>query len=95
MREKEIEIKELKEQLNELAGILCQSEARRRELEKQQKLREQAVAIALATSSLVSLYVYSWINILLHRLDQGRINSSSLTVTMKVKLLQPNSSSQI
>ncbi|EHA8590245.1 Kinesin-like protein KIN-4A [Cocos nucifera] len=52
LREKEIEIKELKEQLNELAGILYQSEARRREMEKQQKLREQAVAIALATSSL-------------------------------------------
>nr|XP_010906553.1 kinesin-like protein KIN-4A isoform X1 [Elaeis guineensis] len=52
LREKEIEIKELKEQLNELAGILYQSEARRRDMEKQQKLREQAVAIALATSSL-------------------------------------------
>ncbi|KAG1363947.1 kinesin-like protein KIN-4A [Cocos nucifera] len=50
--EKEIEIKELKEQLNELIGILRQSEARRREMEKQQKLREQAVAHALATSSL-------------------------------------------
>ncbi|XP_008795899.1 kinesin-like protein KIN-4A isoform X1 [Phoenix dactylifera] len=52
LREKEIEIKELKEQLNELSGILRQSEARRREMEKQQKLREQAVAVALATSSL-------------------------------------------
>ncbi|XP_038984123.1 kinesin-like protein KIN-4A isoform X2 [Phoenix dactylifera] len=52
LREKEIEIKELKEQLNELIGILRQSEARRKEMEKQQKLREQAVAIALATSSL-------------------------------------------
>ncbi|XP_010928361.1 kinesin-like protein KIN-4A isoform X2 [Elaeis guineensis] len=52
LREKDIEIKELKEQLNELIGILRQSEARRREMEKQQKLREQAVAHALATSSL-------------------------------------------
>ncbi|KAJ4965283.1 hypothetical protein NE237_017132 [Protea cynaroides] len=48
--EKEIEIKEMKEQLNELVGLLQQSEAWRKEIEKQQKLREQAVAIALATS---------------------------------------------
>ncbi|OVA15880.1 Kinesin [Macleaya cordata] len=49
--EKEVEIKEMKEQLNELVGLLRQSEARRKEIEKQQKLREQAVAIALATSA--------------------------------------------
>ncbi|XP_043714272.1 kinesin-like protein KIN-4A isoform X2 [Telopea speciosissima] len=49
--EKEIEIKEMKEQLNELVGLLRQSEAQRKEIEKQQKLREQAVAIALATSA--------------------------------------------
>ncbi|XP_042491564.1 kinesin-like protein KIN-4A [Macadamia integrifolia] len=49
--EKEIEMKEMKEQLNELVGLLRQSEARRKEIEKQQKLREQAVAIALATSA--------------------------------------------
>ncbi|XP_042487988.1 kinesin-like protein KIN-4A isoform X2 [Macadamia integrifolia] len=48
---KEIEMKEMKEQLNELVGLLRQSEARRKEIEKQQKLREQAVAIALATSA--------------------------------------------
>ncbi|XXG56208.1 hypothetical protein AAC387_Pa03g3688 [Persea americana] len=51
LRDKEIEIKEHKEQLNELVGLLRQSEARRKEIEKQQKLREQAVAIALATSA--------------------------------------------
>ncbi|XP_058080268.1 kinesin-like protein KIN-4A isoform X2 [Magnolia sinica] len=49
--EKEIEMKELKEQMNELVGLLRHSEARRKEIEKQQKLREQAVAIALATSA--------------------------------------------
>lgn len=53
LRDKEIEIKEHKEQLNELVGLLRQSEARRKEIEKQQKLREQAVAIALATSASV------------------------------------------
>uniref|UniRef100_A0A1D1ZCR1 Chromosome-associated kinesin KIF4 n=2 Tax=Anthurium amnicola TaxID=1678845 RepID=A0A1D1ZCR1_9ARAE len=51
LREKEIEIKEYKEQLNELLGLLRHSEARRIEIEKQQKVREQAVAIALATSA--------------------------------------------
>eukprot|EP00268_Persea_americana_P049670 TRINITY_DN5337_c2_g1_i1.p1 TRINITY_DN5337_c2_g1~~TRINITY_DN5337_c2_g1_i1.p1 ORF type:complete len:455 (-),score=128.87 TRINITY_DN5337_c2_g1_i1:1993-3288(-) len=55
LRDKEIEIKEHKEQLNELVGLLRQSEARRKEIEKQQKLREQAVAIALATSASVRL----------------------------------------
>ncbi|KAL4179730.1 hypothetical protein AMTRI_Chr13g121520 [Amborella trichopoda] len=49
--EKEIENKEIKEQMNELVGLLRQSEARRKEIEKQHKLREQAVAIALATSA--------------------------------------------
>ncbi|RZS23925.1 hypothetical protein BHM03_00056937 [Ensete ventricosum] len=50
LREKEIHIKELKEQLNELIGLLQHSEAQRKELEKEQKLREHAIAIALATS---------------------------------------------
>lgn len=50
LREKEIEIKELKEQMTELVGILRQSEARRKEMEKQNKLREQSQAMAMATS---------------------------------------------
>ncbi|XP_073003088.1 kinesin-like protein KIN-4A isoform X1 [Typha latifolia] len=54
VREDEIEIKEMKEQMNELVGILRHSEARRREIEKQLKLREQAISVALATSSPVS-----------------------------------------
>uniref|UniRef100_A0A5B7ABF3 Putative chromosome-associated kinesin KIF4A isoform X4 n=1 Tax=Davidia involucrata TaxID=16924 RepID=A0A5B7ABF3_DAVIN len=49
--EKEIEIKEMKEQLKELVCLLRQSEAQRKEVEKELKLRDQAVAIALATSA--------------------------------------------
>ncbi|KAJ0989488.1 hypothetical protein J5N97_007844 [Dioscorea zingiberensis] len=49
LREKEIEIKELKEQMNELVGILRLSEARRKETEKQLKSRDHAVAAAPAT----------------------------------------------
>ncbi|CAI9757911.1 unnamed protein product [Fraxinus pennsylvanica] len=47
---KEIEIKEMKEQLKELVGLLRQSEIRRKEVEKELKLREQAVGIALAST---------------------------------------------
>ncbi|KAK6939637.1 Kinesin motor domain [Dillenia turbinata] len=49
--ERETEIKEMKEQMNELVGLLRQSEVRRREVEKELKLRDQAVAMALATSA--------------------------------------------
>ncbi|KAL6317774.1 hypothetical protein AAG906_030528 [Vitis piasezkii] len=49
--EKELEIKEMKDQLKELVGLLRQSELRRKEVEKELKLREQAVAIALATQA--------------------------------------------
>ncbi|OMO78888.1 hypothetical protein CCACVL1_14044 [Corchorus capsularis] len=49
--EKDIEIKEMKEQLKELVSLLRQSELRRKEVENELKLREQAVAIALATSA--------------------------------------------
>jgi hypothetical protein len=44
-----MEIKELKEQLNELVGILRHSEGRRKELEKYIKQREQAFSAALST----------------------------------------------
>ncbi|KAJ4714826.1 Kinesin-like protein [Melia azedarach] len=54
MWEKDIEIREMKEQLNELLALLQQSEAQRKELMKEQKMREQAVAIALATSASVN-----------------------------------------
>lgn len=49
--EKEMEIKEMKEQFKELVGLLRQSEVQRKEVEKELKLREQAVSIALATSA--------------------------------------------
>ncbi|XP_074264071.1 kinesin-like protein KIN-4A isoform X2 [Silene latifolia] len=49
--EKEADMKEMKEQLKELVGLLRQSETRRKEVEKELKLREQAMSIALATSA--------------------------------------------
>ncbi|XP_074581994.1 kinesin-like protein KIN-4A [Curcuma longa] len=51
LKEKEIHVEELKEQLNELIGLLQRSDARRREMEKEPKLREHNVAIAVSTSS--------------------------------------------
>ncbi|PIN09886.1 Kinesin-like protein [Handroanthus impetiginosus] len=47
--EKEMEMKEVKEQMKELVGLLRQSEVRRKEIEKELKSREQDVATALAT----------------------------------------------
>ncbi|KAH6781081.1 P-loop containing nucleoside triphosphate hydrolases superfamily protein [Perilla frutescens var. hirtella] len=46
---KETEIKEMKEQIKELVGLLRQSELRRKEIEKELKNRDQAASIALAT----------------------------------------------
>ncbi|KAJ1289073.1 hypothetical protein BS78_02G136900 [Paspalum vaginatum] len=46
VREKEMEIKEMKEQMTELVGILRHSESRRREMEKQLKQREQTAPMA-------------------------------------------------
>ncbi|CAL9167940.1 unnamed protein product [Musa hybrid cultivar] len=54
LREKEIEIKELKDQLKELVSLLRLSEARRKEMEKQPNLGGQAVAVALPASPPVS-----------------------------------------
>nr|CAB3452937.1 unnamed protein product [Digitaria exilis] len=45
-REKEVEIKEMKEQMTELVGILRHSESRRRDMEKQLKQREQTAPMA-------------------------------------------------
>lgn len=47
----------MKEQLKELVGLLRQSEIRRKEVEEELKLREQAVAITLARSASVRLDV--------------------------------------
>lgn len=44
-----MEIKEMKEHLKELVGLLRQSETRRKEVEKELKFREQDAAAALAT----------------------------------------------
>ncbi|PPD80029.1 hypothetical protein GOBAR_DD23034 [Gossypium barbadense] len=51
LREKDLEIKDLKQQLKDLTALLWQSEAQKKELVKEQMMREQAVAIALATSA--------------------------------------------
>ncbi|KAI4366445.1 hypothetical protein MLD38_022322 [Melastoma candidum] len=48
--EKEMEMKEMKKQLKELVGLFHQSELRRKEVEEELKLREQALAFALANS---------------------------------------------
>lgn len=53
--EMELEMKEMKFKLTELVTELQQIEAQRKETLKEQKLKDQAVAIALAISSLVSL----------------------------------------
>lgn len=50
-----MEIKEMKEQMKELVGLLRQSEVRRKEMEKELKLREQSVATALSTPPSVRL----------------------------------------
>ncbi|XWS24204.1 hypothetical protein CRYUN_Cryun28dG0080600 [Craigia yunnanensis] len=55
--EKDLEIKEMKEQLRELVGLLRQSELQRKEVENELKLREQAVAFALAKSATDQLVV--------------------------------------
>ncbi|CAN0922410.1 Kinesin-like protein KIN-4A [Linum grandiflorum] len=49
--EKDMEIKEMKEQFKELVNLLRQSETRRKEIEKELIHREEAVAIALATAA--------------------------------------------
>eukprot|EP01018_Ginkgo_biloba_P022477 Gb_12250 [translate_table: standard] len=51
--DKDVAKREMKETINELNGLLRQSELQRKEIEKQQRLREQAVAIALATATSV------------------------------------------
>ncbi|XP_013620893.1 PREDICTED: kinesin-like protein FRA1 isoform X2 [Brassica oleracea var. oleracea] len=50
--EKDVEIKEMKDQFKEVVGLLRQSELRRKEAEKELKLKEQALATSLASSPL-------------------------------------------
>ncbi|XP_054797940.1 kinesin-like protein KIN-4A isoform X1 [Prosopis cineraria] len=47
--ERDMEIREMKEQIKELVGLLRQSEMKRKETEKELKLRDQALATTLAT----------------------------------------------
>nr|KYP42307.1 Chromosome-associated kinesin KIF4A [Cajanus cajan] len=47
--EKDMEIREMKDQIKELVGLLRQSEMKRKEAEKELKVREQAVGPTLAT----------------------------------------------
>ncbi|XP_061949896.1 kinesin-like protein KIN-4A isoform X2 [Populus nigra] len=49
--EKNMEIKETKDELNDLLILLRQSEIQRKDLLKEQKMREQAIAIAFASSA--------------------------------------------
>ncbi|KAB5547835.1 hypothetical protein DKX38_011241 [Salix brachista] len=49
--EKDMEIKDTKDELNDLVILLRQSEIQRKELLKEQKMREQAVALAFASSA--------------------------------------------
>ncbi|KAJ7298771.1 hypothetical protein O6H91_Y429500 [Diphasiastrum complanatum] len=49
LRDKEVELKEIKERVTELDEALKQSESLRLEIEKQQRLKEKAVDVALAT----------------------------------------------
>ena len=56
--EKDMEIKEMKEQFKELMNLLRQSETRRKEVEKELIHREEAIAIALATAASVLLQRY-------------------------------------
>lgn len=58
-----MELKDLKEQLNELVTLLQQSEAQRKELVKEQKIREQAGATPLNTSSALVRFnsFYQWL----------------------------------
>lgn len=63
MWENDLEMKEMKEKMKELIGLLHQSEIKRKEAEKELKIREQTAAIALATSDSVGLshiLLYSW-----------------------------------
>ena len=56
MWEREIDNKEMEDQLKELVGLLRQSETRRKEVERDLKIREQDLAIALASSASVCFF---------------------------------------
>ncbi|KAJ0818832.1 putative plus-end-directed kinesin ATPase [Helianthus annuus] len=81
--EKDIEMKEMEEQLQELVGLLSQSELRRKEVEKELKVREQqAVSIALASSASGNSH-----NSLKHVADEksGPLSPNSVPVPKQLK----------
>ncbi|KAB1220174.1 Kinesin-like protein KIF21B [Morella rubra] len=84
--ENDMEIKEMKEQLKELVGLLRQSETRRKEVEKELKLREQAVSIALATSASADLEQGSPQNSLKHFTDDTNGPLSPMSVPAQKQL---------
>lgn len=58
MWEKNTELKDLKEQLNEFVILLQQSEAQRKELVKEREIGEQAFASTLNTPASVRFYSF-------------------------------------
>ncbi|KAF5444876.1 hypothetical protein F2P56_033969 [Juglans regia] len=85
--EKDMEIKEMKEQLKELVGLLRQSETRRKDVEKELKSREQAVAIALATPPSDNLEQVNSQNSLKHFADEmsGPLSPMSVPAQKQLK----------
>ncbi|XP_065875239.1 kinesin-like protein KIN-4A isoform X2 [Euphorbia lathyris] len=67
--DKDMEIKDLTDQMKELINLLQQSEAQMKELAEEQKMKEQAIAIALATSSLITGWLMYFINTLFGQLE--------------------------
>lgn len=55
--EKDTEIREMKDQIKELVGLLRQSEIKRKEAEKELRVREQAIVTTLATPISVRSYL--------------------------------------
>ena len=54
--ERDIEIKDMKDQLNDLVTLLRISETQRKDLLREQKAKEQAIVVALAKSDSVNMY---------------------------------------
>jgi kinesin family protein 4/21/27 len=58
MWEKDMEIREMKDQIRELVGLLRQSEIKRKEVEKELKVREQDLATTLAKPASVRSFLH-------------------------------------
>lgn len=53
-----MEIREIKDQVKELVGLLWQSEMKRKEAEKELNLREEAIATSLASPASVRFFLF-------------------------------------